>query len=86
METNSSQLSYHWIKEEIKKEVKDFLEFSQNESTECQHLWDRMKAVLMRKVHSTKCLHKEFGEISHKHLNSIPESSRTKRSKHTQEE
>lgn len=39
-----------------------------------------------RKVHSTKCLHKEFGEISYQQGNNIPESSRTKRSKHTQEE
>ena len=35
-----------------------------------------------RKVHTTKCLHKEIRDISYKQLNSTPESSRTKRSKH----
>ena len=37
-----------------------------------------------RKIH--KCPGKETGEILHKQLNSTPESSRTKRSKLTQEE
>lgn len=39
-----------------------------------------------RKVHSTKCLTEEIGEISCYQLNSPPESFRTKRSKHTEEE
>ena len=45
-----------------KKKIKDFLEFGENEYT---NLWDTMKAVLRGKVHSSKCLHKERGEISH---------------------
>ena len=39
-----------------------------------------------RKVHRMKCPGKETGEILYKQLNSTPESSRTKRSKLTQEE
>ena len=39
-----------------------------------------------RKVHSNKCLHKETNEISYHWLNSTFESSRTKGSKHSQEE
>jgi hypothetical protein len=42
-----------------------------------------MKAAL-RKVHSTKCLHKEISEISHKEFNSTPENI-TKRSTHPRE-
>jgi hypothetical protein len=39
-----------------------------------------------RKVYGMKCPGKETGEILYKQLNSTPESSRTKRSKLTQEE
>jgi hypothetical protein len=39
-----------------------------------------------RKTHSPECLQKETGESIHYQLNSTSESSRTKRSKYTQEE
>ena len=41
---------------------------------------------IKRKIHCTKCLHKEIGEISYKQLNNTPEITRTERSKYTQEE
>ena len=38
------------IKEGIRKEIKDFLEFNENEATAYQNLWDTMKAFLRGKL------------------------------------
>ena len=39
-------LNNEWVKNEIKKEIKKFLETNENELTTIQNLWDTAKAVL----------------------------------------
>ena len=54
MKTESALLNHPWVKEEIKKEIKN-LEFNKNEGTMCPNLWGNYESSVMRKLHSTKC-------------------------------
>jgi hypothetical protein len=46
---NNTLLNDQWVIEEIREEIKKFLEVNESENTTYQNLWDIAKAVLEEK-------------------------------------
>ena len=72
---NSVILNKEWVKNEIKEEIKKFLETNENKHTIVQNLWDIVKAVLREKFIAIQTYLKKDRNISNKQLN--PTSTRT---------
>ena len=54
-------LKTQWVNEEIKKEIKKYLETNDNEGTTTQNLWEAAKAVLGGKFVAVCDIKKEKG-------------------------
>ncbi|KAL6086868.1 hypothetical protein STEG23_006773 [Scotinomys teguina] len=65
---NNVQLKHQWVKEEIKKEIKDYPELNENESTTYPNLWDTMKAVLRGKF---VALNTHMKKMEKSHINDL---------------
>jgi hypothetical protein len=65
METEQHSSQWHRGQGRNTKEIKDFLEFNENEDTTYQNLWDTMKTLLRGKLidlsfQKTECLQKNM--------------------------
>ena len=67
IQTHSMLLNNEWVKNEIREEIKKFLQTNENEHTTVQNLWDTVKAVLREKFIAIQdCLKKiETFQINH---------------------
>ena len=72
---NNMLLNNEWVDNEIKKEIKKFLETNENEHTIARNLWDTEKAVLRGKFIVIQAYLKKDRNISYKQPN--PTSIRT---------
>ena len=46
---NNMLLSYEWVNNDVKEEIKRYLETNENEDTTIQNLWDTRRAILRGK-------------------------------------
>ena len=68
-------LKNQWVHEEIKKEIKKYLETNNNEDTSTQNLWNAAKAVLRGKFTAIQAVLKkgeksQIDNLTH-HLNEL---------------
>ena len=81
---NNMLLNNQWITEEIKEEIKKYLEANDNEDTTLQNLWDTYgKSHSKRKVHSNTSPPQETRKSSNKQSNFTSKAARERRTDKT---
>ena len=65
---NSMLLNKEWVNNEIKEDIRKFLETNENELTTIQNLWDMVKAVLRGKFIEIQAYLKEIETFQINHL------------------
>ena len=63
MESEHHAINNEWVNNEIKEEIKKFLETNENEHTTAQNLWDTAKAVLRGKFIVIQAYLKKIEEL-----------------------
>ena len=81
---NNTLLNNQEITEEIKEEIRKYLETNDNENMMTQDLWDAAKAVLRGKFISYTSLPQETRKILNKQSNLKPKGIRERRTNKTQ--
>ena len=74
-------LNNQQVTEEIKREIKKFIETNDNENMTTQNLWDAAKAVLRGKFYSNTILPQETRKTSNRQPNVTPKTTGKRRTK-----
>ena len=69
-------LNNEWVNNEIREEIKNFLETNENELTTTQNLWDTAKAVLRGKFIAIQAYLKKIETFKKKQPNPTPTRTR----------
>ena len=72
---NNMFLNRQWITEEIKEEIKKYLETNDNKNTVIQNLWDAAKALLRGEGYSNTILPQETRNNSNEQPNLTPKAT-----------
>ena len=75
-------LNNQWVTEEIKEEIKKYLETNENENTTIQNLWDAAKAVLRGKFIAIQAYLRK--QVSNKQPNLTSKATMERRTNKTQ--
>ena len=76
------RLNHQWVNEEIEKEIKKYLETSENENTTVQNLWNIAEAILRGKFIPIQTYFKKQQKVQINNLSNLaPKGTRTRTNK-----